>query len=396
MYFIQNFARTLAVATLCIVASGCAYVIPPDQNAPRNNTVGGPMRKPQNNPTNPRAVKPQAAVNTAPSANPYSPVQSAAPAQAEQQMVSLAAPTAPVTAMPTNSERRMPVENAQVAAAGYPPIDSVPPRPATEGPESVKQRMNDAQQSLEQGRATAVQSKEKLSQDLSAEPSMLSDMPKTQTPSAVSPAPVQQPVMQPAYPQPMQQPVVRPGASAQPVYSQPVAQVQPQPAAQNIVVSASQPPALPPAPNFAPPPPAAGQSAALQPIKPQPLQATVRQVPAPALAAVAPSRMPEPTGAMEPTSVAPLPSVNVGLPPAAASTEVESVVSGDTMTVARTHPTTGVTVRKGDFDPLAAADNAPVASSAVPVSIDRTSAVAASSSYVANRYMAPSRYYDQR
>lgn len=396
MYSFKKFTRILAAVALSAVASGCAYVIPPDQNAPRNNTVEGPMRKPQNNPTNPRAVKPQAAVNTAPSANPYSPVQSAAPAQAEQQMASLAVPAAPVPAMPTNSERRMPVENAQVAAAGYPPIDSVPPRPATEGPESVKQRMNDAQQSLEQGRATADQSKQQLTLDVNAEPSMLSDMPRTQTPSAVNPAPVQQPVMQPANPQPMQQPAVRPGANAQPVYPQPVAQVQPQPAPQQIMVSANQPPALPPAPNFAPPPPAAGQSAALQPVKPQPLQATVRQVPAPALAAAAPSKMPEPTGAMEPTSVAPLPSVNVGLPPAAASTEVESVVSGDTMTVARTHPTTGVTVRKGDFDPLAAADNAPVVSSAAPVSIDRTSAAAATSSYVANRYMAPSRYYDQR
>lgn len=392
MYSYKNITRVLAAVVLSAVMSGCAYVIPPDQNAPRNNSVEGPMRKPLNNPANPRAVKPQAAVTAVPGANPYSPVQSVAHGQGEQQMASLATPTAPVAVLSSN-ERRVPVENAQVAAAGYPPIDSVPPRPATEGPDSVKQRMSDTQQSLEQGRATAEQSKQQLSRDVNAEPSMLSDMPKTQAPSAVSPAAVQQP----ANPQPIQQPLVRPGASVQPAYSQPVAQVQPQLVPQQIVVSTNQMPMLPPAPSFAPPPPTAGQSAVLQPAKQQSQQATVRQVPVAIVAAASPSKMPEPIGTMEPTSVVPLPAVDVDLPPATASTEVESVVSGDTMTVARTHPAIGVTVRKGDFDPLAAADNAPVASSsAAPVGFERSHAAASNSSYVASRYMTPSRYYDQR
>jgi hypothetical protein len=355
MYRFPAFTRIILASMVCVAASGCAYIIPPDQNAPRNNTVVGPVRKPQNNPANPRVVKPQAVVNPKPVAEAYPPA-----AQAEQQVASLAAPVAPVAALAVANERRVPPENAQVAAAGYPPIDSVPPRPATEGPESVKQRMNDAQQSLEQGRATAAQSKEKLSQDLSAEPSMLSDMPKTQqaVPSNES----------------VRQPLPQSGANVQPVNAQPVAAAE-----QRIVVSTNQPPALPPAPNLAPPPPPAGGVAAMQPVSPQPVKDSVRQVSAPVLAAVAP-----------------LPSVNVGLPPEQAAPEhIASVVSGDTMTVARTHPATGVTVRKGDFDPLAMAEAAPAATNAAPVVTQRAQPLAPSA-YVASRYMSPSRYYDQR
>lgn len=368
MYRLPAFTRTLLASMMCVAASGCAYIIPPDQNAPRNNTVVGPIRKPQNNPANPRMVRPQAAMSAKPVAEGYPPV-----AQQEQRVASLAAPAVPVAAMaaaPTTNDRRLPPENMQVGAAGYPPIDSVPPRPMTEGPESVKQRMNDAQQSLEQGRATAAQSKEKLSQDLSAEPSMLPDMSKS--PQVVPAA------------EPARQPV--PGANAQPLSAQPVAAAE-----QRIVVSSNQPPALPPAPNLAPPPPSAGRMAAAQAISPQPVKDSVRQVSAPVLAAASPTKAPEPLAA-----VAPLPSVNVGLPPEQAAPEqVASVVSGDTMTVARTHPVSGVTVRKGDFDPLAAADAAPIAASAAPVVTQRTQSLAPSA-YVASRYMSPSRYYEQR
>jgi hypothetical protein len=46
----RSYTRLFSVLLLSSTLSACAYIIPPNPNQPRNNTVQGGMRKPINNP----------------------------------------------------------------------------------------------------------------------------------------------------------------------------------------------------------------------------------------------------------------------------------------------------------------------------------------------------------
>lgn len=437
---------------LCMVAgiAGCAFIIPPEQNSPRHNTVLGAPHKPAlNNAVGPQSslrrpegqgVASQPAPQGVASAegSPYygagaakvreearstvlgvpvpslsrhlpswlggmseeemaqqsnvnqqgvaanlPPVDEQVQARAAQEMQGAngaLAPLPPVTpeeaaaaapaaggAEMAMAPRRVPIENRayHVASNDYPALQSVPPRPVMSGEGSSKADLTAVQSTLEKDRSAAMESKQTLARDAAAEPSMLSELPKTDgvvppnDPINAVPMALPQPVM-PAGNPPVQEitpaPVAKPAAA---IESKPMAEAMPLPvrvesipapvvasaavvpAAQPVVV-ASVPPALPTAPHFAPP---------------------------------------APLGAMpkvEAASVAPLPTV-----PAQA---IEVATLAPAAPVAASQPN----VRAGDFDPLAIVDNAPVAKTAT-----RSSYVPLPTT-VANRFIAPSRYVEYR
>lgn len=392
MYISTSLLRLSTVVVLTAVLSSCAYIIPEDPNVPRNNTVLGDMRKPQLNMNSagaqtaatPRPVAmPTAAATPGESMN-LPPVDAATQAQAEKVMATQAMQTnAPA---PANNGRRVPVENQQfqVSSADFPPINSVPPRPAMTGEASAQSRLNETKASLEKDRAEAIESKETLAKDAAAEPSMLSDLPKTDKvvpandPVQVTPAiphqesplppltpaaaPVPNSVTVPAL-RDVRQPIpVAPKPSvAAPLPPLPPQAVVPSPvpaaapvaqAAPRIVMPAETvSAALPPTPNFAPPAPLGAYPAA----------PVVRMQPQP-VAASAPVAMP-------PVIAAPTMAAPASTPVAAAN--APRVVAGD-------------------FNPLAVADHAPA-----PVA-STTTQTASAYGYANSRYIAPSRYADRR
>jgi hypothetical protein len=359
-------ALTLAVSAL----SGCAYIIPPEQNVPRNNTVQGDVRKPQLN-VNMMGRSGTAVVRRPSMAEPVMraatsnlpPVDAQTQEMAEQRM----APE-PMAAKPANPERRVPAQNAkfQMSSNSYPPIDSVPPRPAMSGPDSAQSRLSATQADLEKSRDIAVESKATLAKDAAAEPSMLSELPKT---DGVVPAndPV---VIAPAVSQPVPAPEqVRPapatGAAITPtVAPQPVAVAAPR----VQVATAPLPSRLPALPVFAPPTPSGNVASISAPAAATSIKASVP--PAQVSAAVAPVVVPEKIRLVtQPVEI------------------VETPAPAPQPAMAATAPT----VKKGDFDPLAVADNAPIATTTTSATRN-----VASSAYVSNRYIAPSRYSDRR
>ena len=377
----MKFSRILA--PLCALAmTACAYVIPPDENAPRNNTVTGAPHRPQlNSNTGPQSnaapMRQQAPVMARNDAFP--PVDAATQAQAEKEIAQNTA----ISPLPVSTERRVPIENSQfqMAANDYPSLNSVPPRPVTTGPESTKARLSDVESDLVQERNQAITSKDNLAKDAASEPSMLSDLPKSSSivppndPVNVAPvdavrrapadnAPVVKiaphveaepalikPVTAKAEPVVVKAAPVKSVAISTPIVSTPVA-VAP--------ITAASTATLPATPNFAPPAPMNAGS----------LQQTARTTP---------------ITLMPPVETAS--SVNVqDLPPTRALPPVAAPVN-----VATTATATGPTIRPGDFDPLAAADNAPIASAS-----SSSNAGGAKTVYVSNTYLAPSRYADRR
>ncbi len=368
----MKFSRILALACAATL-SGCAYIIPPDNNAPRNNTVVGAPHRPQLNNNVGPASAPSSSLNALPQPVAMNqpalpPVDAATQAQAEQEMAMNPAPAAPGA-----NERHVPVENAQFQVAGnYPALNSVPPRPAMGGPNSTRERLDDVQTNLIEERSNAITTKENLAKDAAAEPSMLSDLPKTDAvvpandPVKITPIPAEKPAASAPEPKPV-------AKAAPQVSTEPVVEMKPvKVAAPRVITPAPQPTVtasssefLPPSPTFAPPAPrngvvikpvAAAKAEPLMPVATQaamPAPVTVREVPVPAAVAYTPA----PAPAAAPVAIA---------------------------------TNKGPTIRKGDFDPLAAADNAPLAAPATAV------ASGAKAAYVSSSYLAPSRYADRR
>ncbi len=398
MQFPKMVVRFLALAGVSVLAVSCAYIIPNDPNQPRNNAVVGERHKPQMNTlvpqsslapgVNPLVNAPQVAARNLP------PVDAATQAAAEKE---LAAAPAAVSSM----ERRVPIENAefQVSAAGYPPITSVPPRPVMAEPESAKERLGEVQSTLEQDRAAAEVSKEKLARDAAAEPSMLPA--PVRVDGVVPPAdPVTvAPVVNGAATAPAALPsvtiptpeAVRPGVA--PVANKPgKPEAAAEPAADAVkpeVVGNF--PVFPatPVPTVTAPPVAAAVISAPPSAAPMPaapvLVAPPITLPPPAplgkVAMVAPAVPAQPAPAVQP-----VPQV-VAVAPAPVQAPAPVVSTPPAAQVATAVPATPRRVR-GDFDPLAVADTQSVRV-ASPVT---TGGATTSSSYAANRYLSPSRY----
>lgn len=311
MRFTTQLAQFLALTALTSIISGCAYIIPEDPNQPRNNKVIGDTHRPQlNNAVGPQSMnKPRVAPQQMAQVqvNDLPPVDAATQARAQQVMASNAG-------LP--SDRRVPVENAQfqngqfqVAAAEYPPINSVPERPIMYGPGSTQERLNAVQSDLQHRRDDAAAEKEALARDAAAEPSMLSALPKTDG------------VVPPSDP-----------VNVAPV----VPQTAPLPAA---VVPAPQQlrPVVKPSSMAAPLPPVANAAPACIPV-----------------AAVAPRPVPQ---KLEPIVLkAPLEPIVLTPPPA------EEAVAP--VTVPAPKPVAAVAKPRSDFDPMAVAANAPAARAA--------------------------------
>lgn len=340
---------------LCVALTalgGCAFIIPPEENAPRHNTVLGAPRRPQLNLNlAPQSALPAradvvAANNAAPAIPSVDPAV-AAQAQREIAAVDAASQAVVASALPAPGadglgERRVPVENAQFQVAGnYPALDSVPPRPQLTGPDSAAARLSATNADLERDRASANANADALARDAAAEPSLLNQVPPA---SALPPALVPSPSE-------IRRPPNDNGASAAPA------------AAPSPVTVRT---ALPASAAFAPPPPN-GNLARVE-VAPPP---AVRAVNAPA---------PVVAGARAPIILRPPVETVAAVPPPV------------TLSIPAPAQRTGPNVKPGDFDPLATADNAPVASRTPLPDINAV----VSPSYANNRYLAPSRYYERR
>ena len=354
MHFLRPLTHYITAMLLGSTLSACAYIIPPSQNEPRNNIVQGEIRKPTNNPAS-SGRRSDLVPRDMPTSAPVIPVQQAAlpPMTNEVQL--------------QNSGRRVPAENAQfqMSSSSYPPINSVPEAPVMRGANSAQSRLSATQAELEMNRSSAITASKTLANDAAAEPSMLSELPKVEgvvpanDPIQVTPAIVQTPPITEPQPQVIPTKIRRLPANEVPRSSitpavpvAPMTSIAPRIEMSNAVPVASR---LPDMPVFAPPIPLSGRM-------PEPAPRTAAAVkPAPSITATAPPSQSFAVD-MSPTITAqPLPS-----PQFAAQAP---------------------NVRAGDFDPLAVADNASIAST--PVAAPRATA---SSTYVSNRYIAPSRY----
>ena len=283
------------------VLAGCAYVIPPENNAPRNNTVMGGTHRPVLN-------------------NGFA---SAAPSGDASQQAS-------ATGAPVIGDRRMPAENTpyQVSTnASYPSLTNVPPRPQMTGPDSAKARLNAVRSDLERDRNAAQVSRDALARDVAAEPSMLSPMPAMNAP-AVSPLP---PIV------PLLGPQSRPGAYAAPTG----------PSSYRTAMDRE-------SINFAPPAPLSAVATRAS--------VSSRIVPAE-----------NPVDSASDIAMRDLPSPSMA-------------------TISSAGNAVRPNVRKGDFDPLAVADNAPIG--LAPMTI--TTNASGQRSYTSDGYFAASRYSGRR
>ncbi len=362
MRLTHSYTRWFTAALLGGTLSACAYIIPPSPNEPRNNTVQGEIRKPINNPTS-SGKRSALTPDELPNAAPVAPVKQAALPPVDNATQQRA------EAIIQNSDRRMPVENAQfqVSSNGYPPIHSVPPMPVTTGPDSAQSQLNATKAELEADRSNAVAATETLAKDAAAEPSMLSELPKidgvvpVNDPINVAPVTSETKQAAPAKAAP-QSSISAPTAEVKPLASVATPIEAP---AQTVVASS-----LPNIPAFAPPAPlkaAVVKPAVVTAAKPEPVGAVVKPASAPTVTA----------------SAAPN-SFKVDLTPSEPATITAQPLAAPSPALAANAAVPHV--RAGDFDPLAVADNAPV------VTTKTSSRVILSSSYASNRYIAPSRY----
>lgn len=226
------------------VASSCAFLIPPDPNIPRNNTVAGEERRPQLNPGGvPMLMRPEASMQRP------AVVATSMPVPYTTSVSGAASPQVALAPAPVPPQyRSVPVENemALQLAGNYPPLNTVPPRPVMDGAGSTRQELKDTRSDLESSRDAAEASKQQLEQDTMDEPTQLNAVPTSGTPS---PAPAAVPA---------------PSSSVVPTQT-PVAQVIPEVQRRgsgNAQVAAAHSPAggaaLPAGARFAPPPPKPG------------------------------------------------------------------------------------------------------------------------------------------
>lgn len=388
-------SSTLFVPLCAIITlSGCAYIIPPDPNTPRHNTVLGGPRRPQLNlisgplsslPAQPNAptvaaapVEPVAvtAQNYAPAAAPaLPPVDPAVRAQAESELQA-------------SSVRALPPENQQFQVAGnYPPLDSVPPRPALTGSDSAQSRLSTTQSDLERERVEAQQRKETLARDAAAEPSLLTPSVPAAASTGQGIAPSAAPTNLPpaTLPTDPRRAPASGGASLAPLTPEtPVASSSPAP---RITLTEPQPypgTALPAVPAFAPPAPLTVASLAAP--ERQPVRVAPAQQPAPA---VVPAPIPVPTAA-------PVAGVNTQAPRITLRPPVdyESTSTNPEFNPASTaSPFGGITVQPGDFNPLTGGQHSSLAvppqGSPIQHSVTSSGALA---EYASGEAIAPSRY----
>ncbi len=320
---------SLVLVTTALTA--CAYVIPPDPNMPRNNTVEGDIRKPQYNPVGGAYAMPKGDEARTDSLTPVGQT-AAAGVRASASAPVAPTVTASVAPPPAPPQYRMvPVENDAMQLAGN--FDNIPPKPIMQGEGSAKERLTQTQQELEADHAAAMARKEALEREVSAEPSMLSDLPKVEPSSTkpLEPLPATPPAAAPKVTPPTAPTSLAP---LPPEKATPVAAVTPPPAtapmemASAVPMSAPQPvaatspaqiyvpvkgpaPTLPAGAQFAPPPPKPGTMP-----EPKPVSAASRAVSAP-----------EPLMTKPPVPVASAPAA-------------PSMVNG-------------IKVEQGDFNPLA-------------------------------------------
>lgn len=354
--------------------AGCAYVIPPDENAPRNNLVIGNPHRPMLNgdghgpqkeedlPKPQSAIPPAKAEQQAAMAG-LPPVDEATKAQAAKEIATQAAQAPAVSALP--EPRRVPEGNQQFqVAANDNALQSVPPRPDLSGPDSVKDRLTDTQETLQKDWDAANSTRDALARDAAAEPSMLPEAQKPVAAPAKAGTPVSDMRRTPAENQSFT-------VAALPEPETPTAtpQVAPELPPQQItapVVATNMNTNLPNTPAFSPPAPLGaeynyGNNAA-----------------SPTVAAVKiPSENPQVaslSASPQEIAAAPLPEV------AAAPAPAPQVVANASMPA----------VNHGDFDPMAPVDAAPMTQAKVTTT--RLSGVA----YASANYLAPSRYAARR
>lgn len=359
----MRFSRVILSLCTIVTVNGCAFIIPPEQSVPRNNTVVGEPRRPQLNLNRaPQStVTPRAgdavSVDNASSQLPL--VDPAVQAKAQQELAaSNNAPALAASAGATGGDalgaRRIPSENQQFQVAGnYPSFDGVPARPALAGPDSAQSRLSATQADLERARGDAATRAETLSRDAAAEPSLLNEQSKpTNTVPPLAPAIV------PGNGNVRRAPDGN-GASAAP--SSAIA-----PVANNV------PARLPSTPNFAPPAPV-GTLASVNVDAAPPVRAVGQPV------ATVPQRYNAPGGI-------------VLRPPVPYEATAPTAVLAPS-TVALANARTGPTLRPGDFDPLGTSDNAPIATTS---SLPSLNAVINPSYATNGRTLAPSRYVERR
>ena len=416
----MKFFRLFVSFCALTVVGGCAYIIPPEQNSPRNNIVVGAPHRPELNNSSmsgngephsalvPHSGVPHEVAYNAPSvtlpapvpeqamtAPMLPPVDAATQAQAEQEMARQASPVmagAPMVT-PVTQGRHVPIENAPFEISAnddYPPLTNVPERPIMAGPDSTREYLTAVHGDLVHERDNSANAAAALARDAAAEPSMLAPMPQTNAAqmnaprmSAVVPT-VDQIVSQPIMPAPDASvtiphredvrtvPAEQPGASAAPVPLRPL----PQQTA-DIRFNAA------PAPNFAPPP-------TMNAVTPVPSTNAI-VTPAPSMNAVMPAPLMNVVATPAPVVYSPAPIVltrPVDNEPVFVTQNLPPVMApAPTMTASTARPT----VRHGDFDPLAAADNAPIASAA-----STTMSANAPTTYASDGYLAASRYAGRR
>lgn len=358
----MRFSRVILSLCTIVTVNGCAFIIPPEQSVPRNNTVVGEPRRPQLNLNRaPQStVTPRAgdAVSADNASSQLPPVDPAVQAKAQQELAATSnAPALAASAGATGGDalgaRRIPSENQQFQVAGnYPSFDGVPPRPALAGPDSAQSRLSATQADLERARGDAATRAETLSRDAAAEPSLLNEQPKpTNTVPPLAPANV------PGNGNVRRAPDGN-GASAVP-------------ASAIAPVAAT----LPSTPNFAPPAPV-GKLASVDVDAAPPVRAVGQPV------AYSPARSIPPGG------------IVLRPPVPYEATAPTAVLAPSTAPLATAR--TGPTLRPGDFDPLGTSDNAPIASANTSSRLPSLTPVINPSYATNGRSLAPSRYVERR
>ena len=375
----MTFSRIALSLCTAVTLSGCAYMIPPEESVPRNNVVIGAPHRPQLNEsmanqgaTSHNQSMHALAQNPAPA---LPPVDDATKAAASQQMAQM--PDAPLVP-PVTGDRHVPVENTQYQMSQndtYPSMMNVPPRPVLSGPDSAKERLTAVHSDLVQDRAAADASRNTLAHDAAAEPSMLSQLPGNDAVVPPNDPVIAKPLV--IAPLPAPAPAVIPPA---PAASKPGAMLTP---AENIAPQAMVNP-LPPETTGSIP---AGMDGTVPSFTPP---APMKAAPAPVPAAPAAPAM---TASTAPISYAPAKPAPLML-----KRPVESIATQDLP--AATAPTASAplvmasnrpNVTQGDFDPLAAAENAPATMSG-----GSTTTVNAPATYANDGYMPASRYAARR
>ncbi len=214
-------ARILGCLALAASLCSCSLLIPENPSAPRYNKVLGAPRKPELNPSA-SGGDGQSMNHTTPTTpvaqNDPMPVGVDAQPHSSDIIANDVPP--PVAQAPLQNDRQMPAENGSMtlAAGGgtYPTLTQAPPSPTD--PQAIG-RLNAIRTQLEGDRAAANADKDRLSNDVNAEPSLIGTTPPA--PINASPQSMMTPngaVALPPPPPPLMQANAAPSFAA-PVYN---------------------------------------------------------------------------------------------------------------------------------------------------------------------------------